>query len=169
MHRMTWPGLALAAILAAGCSAPDGNTTAPPAITNESVNEAINQSANLSAASEVAATAPNDCAKVTTKDWKAWVDTMPGPGSSPTLHVTGQGTTPTSGWKLALNVGPLDKSLPPTQHFDLVATAPTGPVTQVITTQEVKAEIKNAEPKYKGVAISCGGASIATIPVEIVS
>lgn len=163
MHRMTWPSLALAAALVAGCTAPDGNETAPAATANETTNEIP----NVSAATEVAATAVNDCAKVKTKDWKAWVDVMP--GSSPTLHVTGQATTPTSGWKLALNAGALDKSLPPSQHFDFVATAPTGPVQQVITTQEVKAEINNAEPKYKGVIISCGGASVATIPVEIVS
>lgn len=165
MHRMTWPGLVLAAALAAGCTASDGNKTAPAATANETTNEIT----NLSAATEVAAAAVNDCAKVKTKDWKAWVDVMPGPGSSPTLHVTGQATTPTSGWKLALNAGALDKSLPPSQHFGFVATAPTGPVQQVITTQEVKAEINNAQPKYKAVVISCGSTGIATIPVEIVS
>lgn len=165
MHRMTWPGLVLAAALAAGCTASDGNKTAPAATANETTNEIT----NLSAATEVAAAAVNDCAKVKTKDWKAWVDVMPGPGSSPTLHITGQATTSTSGWKLALNAGPLDKSLPPSQHFDFVATAPTGPVQQVITTQEVKAEINNAQPKYKAVVISCGSTGIATIPVEIVS
>ena len=163
MQRITLPCLALVAALAAGCSAPDANKTAPAA----TINETVNASANVSAATEVAVV--NDCAKVTTKDWKAWVDTMPGPGSSPTLHVTGQATTPTSGWTVVLNQGPLDKALPPTQHFALVATAPTGPVQQVITTQEVKAEIKNAQPKYKAVAISCDGTGIATIPVEIVS
>ncbi|MDQ0248665.1 hypothetical protein J2W22_000712 [Sphingomonas kyeonggiensis] len=163
MQRITLPCLAMVAALAASCTAPDANKTAPAT----TVNEIVNDSGNVSAAADVAVT--NDCAKVTTKDWKAWVDTMPGPGSSPTLHVTGQATTPTSGWTVVLNQGPLDKALPPTQHFTLVATAPTGPVQQVITTQEVKAEIRNSQPKYKAVAISCGDTGIATIPVEVVS
>ncbi|MBB4099650.1 hypothetical protein [Sphingomonas kyeonggiensis] len=164
MHRMTWPGLALAAALAAGCTASEGNKAAPAATTNETVNE----SANLSAATEVAAAAVNDCAKVKTKDWKAWVNVMPGPGSSPTLHVTGHAITPTGGWKVVLNTGPLDKALPPTQHFALVATAP-GQVTQVVTEWDLQVEIQDAQPKYKAVVISCGSTGIATIPVEIVS
>jgi len=38
-----------------------------------------------------------------------------------------------------------------------------------VTTAEVKAEIKNALPKYKEVVILCGKKAIATVPVKIVT
>ncbi|WP_204325118.1 hypothetical protein, partial [Stenotrophomonas maltophilia] len=75
----------------------------------------------------------NACEKVKTAGWKAWLDKMPGPHMTPTLHVTGQATTPTGGWKLMPNRGATTKNLPPTQYFDFVAFAPTGPAPQVVT------------------------------------
>jgi hypothetical protein len=38
----------------------------------------------------------------TTTDWKAWIDTMPGPGAKPTLHVTGECMFESSGHTVTL-------------------------------------------------------------------
>ncbi|MBN8810186.1 hypothetical protein [Sphingomonas sp.] len=152
MQRIAWPCLAVIATLATGQAA--SNAAA----------------ANVSGTSTKVAAAPvNACEKVKTTGWKAWLDKMPGPHKTPTLHVAGQATTSTGGWKLMLNRGATTKNLPPTQYFDFVAFAPTGPAPQVVTTAEVKAEIKNALPKYKEVVILCGKKAIATVPVKIVT
>ena len=151
MQALSWPSLALVAMLAAGYTALDA------------------REASLPAAADASAVPANACVSVKTTGWKAWLDKMPGPGSTPTLHVLGKATTPTAGWKLALHRGILDKALPPTQRFDFIATAPTGPVPQVVTTQDVKAEVKPALPKYRAVTIFCDGKEIATMPVRIVT
>lgn len=34
--------------------------------------------------------------------WQAWLDIMPGPGMTPTLHVTGECLAPSAGYKITL-------------------------------------------------------------------
>ncbi|MCP4620757.1 MAG: hypothetical protein GY844_30490, partial [Bradyrhizobium sp.] len=76
MQRIAWPCLAVIATLTTGYAASNAAT------------------AYVSGTSAKIAAAPvNACEKVKTAGWKAWLDKMPGPHMTPTLHVTGQATT----------------------------------------------------------------------------
>lgn len=111
------------------------------------------------------AAAPGEgpCPITESKEWGAWINAMPGPGSGrPRLIVKGNVTVPTGGWTLKLEQGPLAESDPPVQTMELLATPPSGMATQAIVTQEVRAELP-ALPRYGSVVIRCGSETLATI------
>jgi len=100
--------------------------------------------------------------KVTSKDWHAWHDTMP--GKPATLHVEGKCTFPTSGYTVSLK--PMRPGINPKIYLmELVVRPPTGPVNEVLTTVEVKYAEKT-DSLYDSVSINPGGINI---PVKEVS
>ncbi|MEZ5922472.1 MAG: hypothetical protein R3C60_14140 [Parvularculaceae bacterium] len=106
---------------------------------------------------------PADCPVLDSREWKAWVDAMPGIGSKPTLHVAGEVDMPTPGYTFDWEAGPTDRRLPPAQHINLVATPPDGMVTQVVTTETVKYEGEAMAGGYRAILVHCGDGVIAEI------
>jgi hypothetical protein len=100
-----------------------------------------------------------------TRDWRAWVDAMPGP-QRPGLIVTGTVTTPTGGHRTVLTLGPTTRSEPPLQFVNLEIRAMGEIVTTAVTTEEVRARFP-ALPRYGAVIILCNGREVGRVsPVE---
>lgn len=100
-----------------------------------------------------------------TRDWRAWVDAMPGP-ERPGLIVTGTVTTPTGGHGTALTLGPATRSDPPVQFVNLELRALSDIATTAVTTVEVRARFP-ALPRYGAVVILCNGREVGRVsPVE---
>lgn len=109
------------------------------------------------------------CPVVEASNFKAWVNTMPGP-SEPKLNVRGQLVFPSAGYTHELRLGILDRRRPPTQRLTLEVTAPNGPSAQVLTTQEVSGQFPALAAQYQAITIICGAKVIAEInEVEEVS
>jgi hypothetical protein len=97
--------------------------------------------------------------------WRAWVNRMPGP-DRPKLWVTGRVTAPTGGYRVWLELGPVQEIHPPIQQVLVRAQPPSGPATQSIVTHDVSASFE-AMPEYGAVTIRCGSQVLADIrPVE---
>lgn len=58
---------------------------------------------------------PTACAVGESRDWAAWVNRMPGPGATPTLHVTGKVDVPHGGYTVTARAGAADRSATPVQ------------------------------------------------------
>ena len=114
-------------------------------------------------------TKKNDCAILESSNWQAWVDAMPGPDATPTLHVTGEIVLPTPGYTIEWQMGALDRMQPPGQRLSISTTPPDGMVTQVITTVEVAYAGETAITNYREVIVSCGGEMLATISDVVVA
>lgn len=93
-------------------------------------------------------------------EWTAWHDRMP--GSPATLHVTGQCVFPTDGYSVALKRAEPQGFNPEVLLLERVVQAPTGPVTQVETTEEVHYS-EETEQRFTDVTILPDG---GTIPVK---
>lgn len=92
--------------------------------------------------------------------WQAWHDRMP--GGPATLHVKGECTFPTSGYKVKL-VPHVPQGINPTIYIlDRVVQVPTGVVSQIVTTLKVEYEEKT-NAHYQEVYIEPDG---VTIPVK---
>ncbi len=135
-------------LLAAGCSSPDdavsyavGDPVLPPR--------------------QVRLPTP-DCPILSSTDWAAWVNAMPGPVARPKLIVTGRVTVPTGGYRVTLQQGPLQEIHPPIQQMILRAQPPSGGATQAVVTHEVRAELPALE-SYGSVTIRCGSSTLASI------
>ncbi|MXO65886.1 hypothetical protein [Altericroceibacterium endophyticum] len=93
------------------------------------------------------------------EDWQAWVNAMPGPGTSRSLIVTGQ-VYLAKGTTAKLEPGISDRMLPPGQQFVLQlsadADAPGG-------WQPIRGTLKPALESYREVTIRCGEGSLARI------
>jgi hypothetical protein len=103
------------------------------------------------------------CAVSASRDWSAWINRMPGPGATPTLHVTGQIDLPTPGYTATLTAGAADRSATPVQQLILNITPPSGMVAQVITTETVNYQGPTIAQSYRGVTIRCAGQTLAEI------
>lgn len=103
-----------------------------------------------------------DCPILSSADWAAWVNAMPGPDARPKLIVTGRVTVPTGGYRVTLEQGPLQEIHPPVQQMILRARPPSGGATQALVTHEVRAELP-ALDRYGSVTIRCGSATLAGI------
>jgi hypothetical protein len=103
---------------------------------------------------------------VSSSDWQAWVNAMPGPGSSPKLVISGQVTAPTGGYTFGWSDFRVAESYPVQVFVELTATPPAGMATQALTTQDVRGEWP-VSPPVGSVTITCGGQTLARIaPVE---
>jgi hypothetical protein len=100
---------------------------------------------------------------ISSQDWKAWHDIMP--GKPPTLYIEGKCTFPTSGYSASLKPRVPQGINPKYYLMDLVEHRPTGPVSEVLTTVEVK-YFEKTNQRYDSVSIDPGGISI---PVQEVS
>ncbi len=89
--------------------------------------------------------------------WKAWHDRMP-PGPA-TLHVAGQCTFPTHGYKVTLKEAVPQGINPAILLLDRIVRAPTGPVIQIPQTVEVRFS-KRTNFKYTHVTILPDGVTV---------
>jgi hypothetical protein len=98
------------------------------------------------------------------RNWKAWVNAMPGSGSN-TIIVTGEVNTE-AGYAGRLELTHIDKMLPPNQYARLTlvesAGAPGG-------WQPIRGEQKTDQQEYNSVIVDCHGETLVTIsPVPVV-
>ncbi|MFM9864059.1 MAG: hypothetical protein ACKVRO_10670 [Micropepsaceae bacterium] len=110
----------------------------------------------------------SSCPVIESRDWAAWVNAMPGPGTAKELIATGQIVLPTPGYTVTLTAGLADRSATPMQQLILTATPPTGMVPQVLTTQPVRYQGPAISMNYRAIRIMCGGqmlSEIADVPV----
>ena len=107
---------------------------------------------------------PGQCPVVSTGGWRAWIDLMP--GAETTLNVSGKVSTPTGGYRIRLEPGPVLRSEPQVQQVYLHAEPPAGGATQAVVTHDVSTSIP-ASGRYGAVTILCQGETLAEIrPVE---
>ncbi|MFN4225931.1 MAG: hypothetical protein ACK4HR_06395 [Hyphomonas sp.] len=107
--------------------------------------------------------APETCDVLESRDWAAWVNLMPGPDATPTLHVTGKVDVRTGGYTFDWQTGPLDRSATPKLRLKLIPRAPDGMATMAITTEEVNYAAPAGGIEYSGVLVSCGSVTLADI------
>ena len=102
---------------------------------------------------------------VTSRNWKAWHDFMP--GSEPTLRVAGEVTVPTSGYDAKLTPHYPPGINPTIYLLDLIVTppAPDQQVSQVVTTLPVRYE-EETRNNYSQVTVL---PEETTVDVEITS
>jgi len=102
------------------------------------------------------------CPISVSRDWRAWVNMMPGP-AAPTLHVTGKVVTPTGGYQVSF-----DRSLQirrgyPAQAFvTLRVFPPPGGATQAVVTHDLRGEWPLGQ-RIDSVEIRCGEQTLASI------
>ena len=108
------------------------------------------------------------CKAISTRDWTAVVELQKNPNvfesDASTVLVTGTVTVPTGGYELAIEGGPLVQLKPPVQQVILRTTAPDGLATQAIVEEQVSGRVP-FDRRAKSVAIRCGDATIASVPV----
>lgn len=104
------------------------------------------------------------CPFANTGDWSAWVNTMP--GAPRKLIVTGTVEVGSDGYEGRLTPGPIGKSNPPVQYFELVLIEEAG---ANAGRQDVRGETLATYDEYMAVIVDCHGESVANIPVQIVS
>ena len=104
----------------------------------------------------------SDCPIIDSSGWTAWINAMPGPGSRPTLIVTGRITVPTGGHAPRLEAGPVQEVHPPVQIMIVHPNPPRGGATQAIVTHELRAEAP-ALDSYGSVTVRCGSTTLADI------
>ncbi|WP_186396102.1 hypothetical protein [Stappia sp. TSB10GB4] len=82
------------------------------------------------------------------KEVAAWVNLMPGPGRTPTLHVTGTVTAPTPCHEVVAEFGGLDPSQPPVYRVRIRFRQEPGLCPQVLTDKA----FRHSERNYAGTA-----------------
>jgi len=111
--------------------------------------------------------APERCPIVASRDWRAWINAMPGPGARPKLMVTGTVTVPSGGHQMSFEPYlQIRKSYPAQAFATLRITPPQGMATQALTSHDLRWEWPLTQ-QIGSVEIRCGGDTLATIsPVE---
>ena len=105
-----------------------------------------------------------ECDMIESRDWRAWVNAMPGPSMRPTLIVTGTVTLPSGGWDFIWRTRVME-SYPVQVAFDLEPLIAEG-ATQAVTTRELRHELA-IDPPVGSVTLRCGSKVLARIaPVE---
>jgi hypothetical protein len=105
----------------------------------------------------------NDCPVSRSTNWQAWLEAPAGPSRQRMLHISGEIDLPTSGYSVALEAGPADRAMPPSQRFRLKAKPPSGMVTQVVTPTRVIFHEAATYPAYRSITILCDQRVLATI------
>jgi hypothetical protein len=104
-----------------------------------------------------------ECPITRSGEWNAWVNMMPGPGSRPTLHVTGKVVVPTGGYQMSFDPQlTVRRSYPAQAVARLRVAPPAGPATQAVMTHEVRWEWPLSEP-IGSLDIVCEGETLARI------
>lgn len=103
------------------------------------------------------------CPITTSRDWTAWVNAMPGPGTRPKLIVTGKAITATGGYQIGFEPYlQIRKGYPAQAFATLRVTPPAGPATQGVVTHDVRWEWPLTQP-IGSVEIRCGDQTLASI------
>ncbi|WP_428699556.1 hypothetical protein [Stappia sp.] len=102
------------------------------------------------------------------KDVVAWVNAMPGPGSAPTLHVTGKVTAPTPCYEVLAEFDGFDKSDPPVYRVKVTLSERPGLCPQVLTDKEFHYVERNYAGTSKQVRVLSDTDS-KTVDIQIVS
>ncbi len=125
----------------------------------------------LAACSAVAAPPPTvppppPCPVMSSSDWRAWVNAMPGPGGGrPNLIVVGNVTLPSADWTARFVGSRVMESYPVQVVVELDASS-SGMGAQVPTIREVRGSWPSEE-KVGSVTVRCRGTTLARIsPVE---
>ena len=106
------------------------------------------------------------CPNVSSSDWAAWVNAMPGPNAKPTLIVTGKVTVPTGGYRFEWRDMRVMESYPVQVAVELDAIPPAGAATQAVVTREVRGQWP-IDPPVGSLTVRCGSTVLARIsPVE---
>lgn len=108
-----------------------------------------------------AAAPSGTCPVVSSSDWSAWVNAMPGEGR-PKLIVTGKATVPTGGYTFQWSAPRVAESHPVQMTVELQPIAPTGMATQALVTHQVRGQWPS-EKRVGSVTIVCGGRQLAAI------
>jgi hypothetical protein len=118
------------------------------------------------APANVAPNGPDACPIISSSDWTAWVNAMPGPGAGPKLIATGKVTAPTGGYTFAWRDLRIMESHPVQVVADLEALPPDGPATQAVVTHDIRGEWP-IDPPVGSLTVRCGNRIFARIdPVE---
>ena len=107
------------------------------------------------------------CPVSVSRDWRAWVNLMPGP-ATPTLNVTGKVVTPTGGYQVNFDPSLQIRRGYPAQAFVTVnVSPPMGGASQAFVTHEVRGEWPLSQ-RIDSVEIRCGDQTLASIaPVAV--
>jgi hypothetical protein len=108
---------------------------------------------------------PPECPITASRDWSAWVNAMPGPGSrGPALVVRGKVVTPTGGYQVAFDrTMQIRRGQPPQAFVTLFVAPPDGTVaSQAASTHEVRWEWPLNQP-VGSVIVRCGENTLAEI------
>jgi hypothetical protein len=107
--------------------------------------------------------APAACPITSSRDWAAWLNAMPGPGTQPKLIVTGKVVTATGGYQIAFDPRlQVTKNYPAEAFATLNVIPPSGAATPAIVTQNVRWEWP-LNLQIGSVEIRCGDETLAHI------
>jgi hypothetical protein len=106
------------------------------------------------------------CLAVSSSDWQAWVNAMPGPNAQPKLITTGKVTVPTGGYTYRWGSLRVAESYPVQVFVQLILIPPNGPATQALETIDVRGEWL-ASPPIGSFTVTCGDMTLGRVsPVE---
>ena len=106
------------------------------------------------------------CPILSSSDWNAWVNAMPGPNMQPRLITTGRVTVPTGGYSFRWGDPRVMESYPVQVSVELIPVRPAGPATQALVTHDVRGEWP-MQPPVGSFSVTCGGRVLARVsPVE---
>ncbi|HEX6218029.1 MAG TPA: hypothetical protein VFZ35_02000 [Sphingomicrobium sp.] len=109
---------------------------------------------------------PGPCPIISSSDWNAWVNAMPGPNMQPRLIATGKVTVPTGGYTFRWGDPRIMESYPVQVSVELVPVPPAGPATQALVTHDVRGEWP-MQPPVGSFTVTCRGNVLARVsPVE---
>ena len=110
--------------------------------------------------------APTSCPVVSSNDWNAWVNIMPGPNMQPKLIATGKVTVPSGGYSFRWGDPRVMESYPVQVSVELIPVPPAGPATQALVTHDVRGEWQ-MQPPVGSFTVTCGARVMARVsPVE---
>ncbi|WP_411818240.1 hypothetical protein [Hyphococcus sp. DH-69] len=133
------------------------------AATGENEQSATTETEEVAASEDGEMSQANDCPVIASRNWNAWINAMPGPDATRSLHVTGEIDLPTPGYEIEMIAGVADRSAIPTQRLIIKATPPSGMVTQVITTESVSYSGPAIADLYRSIMVLCGDTVLTEI------
>ena len=112
---------------------------------------------------------PSACDIVSSSDWAAWVNAMPGPNAQPKLIVTGKAEVPTGGYRFEWRDLIVMESYPVQIIAEIVPVRSTGYVTEAHVVHDVRGEWPMSPP-VGALTVRCAGKVLARIaPVQTAS
>ena len=109
----------------------------------------------LSSCQTTPPTLSRSCLAVSSSDWQAWVNAMPGPNARPKLIATGKVTMPTGGYTYRWGSLRVMESYPVQISVQLIPVPPAGPAMQALETHDVRGEWL-VDPPVGSLTVTCG-------------